>query len=299
LKELQELEKYGAKYITYKDSTYPEILRQIHDPPPFLSYIGNIDLLSRDICAIVGSRNASFHGQRFAGIIAKDLAANGIVIASGLANGIDSAAHSESISSTIAVIGGGIDQIYPAFNHKLYKDIAAKGLIIAENRIGSAPTPHCFPKRNRIIAGISKVTLVVEATLKSGSLITARCAMEMGREVAAVPGYPLDSRSRGTNSLIKDGAHMIESADDILEIMNIGKTPQEEIKKPQEKEAAKAPISSNKQRILSLLSAEPISINEICAETNLTIPAVCEVLIEEEIEGNIVRVEGNKFALDY
>lgn len=293
--ELEALDKFGAKYITYNDPKYPALLRNIYDPPPFISYLGNIDLLSKNICAIVGSRNASFHGLRFAEILSEDLSKNDIVVASGLAHGIDAAAHEGAHPNTIAVIAGGIDQIYPSDHRKLYEAISKDGLIIAENKIGSKPSPHCFPKRNRIIAGISKVTLVIEAAIKSGSLITARAAMEMGREVAAVPGYPMDFRSKGTNSLIKDAALMVESSDDILELF--GKERPEIIdKKPGIKKQLVGESGSNKHKIISLLSAKPIGINEICYQTKLDIPSVCEVLIPEEIEGNIIRVGGNKFA---
>lgn len=294
--ELAALEEFGAKYITYNDPKYPELLRNIYDAPPFISYVGNIDLLSKNICAIVGSRNASFHGLRFAEMISEDLSKKDVIVASGLAHGIDEAAHKGAHPNTIAVVGGGIDQIYPSDHWRLYEKIAKEGLIIAENKIGTKPTPHCFPKRNRIIAGISKVTLVVEAAIKSGSLITARSAMEMGRDVAAVPGYPLDFRSQGTNSLIKDGAIMVESADDILQVFGMESEKSEDkrtqIKKPEQK----ADEGSNKHKIISLLSSKPIGINEICHQTNLDIPSVCEVLIPEEVDGNIIRVDGNKFA---
>lgn len=257
--------------------------------------MGNIDLINKDICAIVGSRNASFHGEKFTSSISKELADNNIIIASGLANGIDSKAHLASLPNTIAVIAGGIDKIYPAHNHRLYKDIAEKGLILAESKIGESPNPHSFPRRNRIIAGIAKVTLVIEGGLKSGSLITARIANEMGREVGAVPGYPMDPRSKGTNKLIRDGALMVESAEDILELFGKEILSTKDENNSAKKEQASA-ANDNKEKILSVLSSNPISMNEICSKTNLDIPSVCEVLIPEEIEGNIVRIDGNKFA---
>jgi len=234
------------------------------------------------------------HGMKFASKIASELSKSGIVVASGLAIGIDAAAHEADSQNTIAIIAGGIDHIYPKSNESLYHKIAQNGLILAESPIHSAPTANCFPKRNRIIAGISKATIVIEAGTKSGSLITAKYALDCGREVGAVPGFPLDPRARGCNKLIKEGASLVEAVDDILEYFDI---ETQSIEKP-------TPLpftteSGDRASILKLLSSNPLDIDTICNYTKFSPSFVQMILIEEELTGNIVRLAGNKFALQY
>ena len=217
LKELEALEKNKSYLITYKDPNYSELLSQTSNFPPVLSYKGNISLLNHDkIIAIVGARNSSINGRSFAAKLAKDLVKAGYVTTSGLARGIDTSVHSSSGSNTIAVVAGGIDHIYPPENKTLYAQIAENGLLLAELSVGSKPLSQHFPQRNRIISGLALATVVVEAGLKSGSLITANFALEQNREVFAVPGFPIDPRCIGSNRLIKNGAYLLESVDDII-----------------------------------------------------------------------------------
>ena len=206
-----ESAKYGAKLLTYLDPHYPKLLSQITDAPPVISVLGNIEILNRPAAAIIGARNASLNGKIFAKKIAENLLNNDFTVFSGQARGIDSAAHESAINSTIAVIAGGIDNIYPPENTKLYHKIAENGAIIAELPIGTAPQSRHFPQRNRIISGLSIASIIIEAGLKSGSLITARMAAEQNREVFAVPGFSLDPRSQGCNRLIKEGAYLVDN----------------------------------------------------------------------------------------
>ncbi len=217
LKELEDCQKIGARIITFYEDDYPELLKEIPDPPLAFTFRGNINLIHQNIIAIIGTRNASFNGCKFAEKISRELGEENIIIASGLARGIDQAAHRAAINSgTIAVIGGGIDNIYPHENKNLYQDIIEQGLLISEYKIGSPPKANHFPQRNRIISGLSLGVVVIEAKLRSGSLITSRFALEQNREIFAVPGSPFDPRYQGTNLLIKQGAKLIENKDDIL-----------------------------------------------------------------------------------
>lgn len=217
IKELELLAKNNAQLITYKSSTYSKLLAEIFDPPPILSYKGNIELLLHESClAIVGARNASANGRAFAAKLTSSLIELGYITISGLIRGIDTAVHQVDTTKTIGVIAGGIDHIYPLENMKLFEQIAHNGLIIAELPIGSKPLAQHFPQRNRLISGLSLGTLVIAASLKSGSLITSKFALQQNREVFAVPGFPLEPRCQGTNKLIKEGAHIVESVQDII-----------------------------------------------------------------------------------
>lgn len=218
IKEIENCNKINAKLIYYTDCQYPKLLREIDDPPPLISALGNQDLLQKNSIAVVGPRNPSLNAILFAKKIAADLAKHKIVVISGLARGIDSAAHEAAIDfATIGVIGCGINRIYPAQNQKLYQKLASHGLIISECPFNSEPLAINFPQRNRIISGLSMGVVIVEASLKSGTLITANYAAKQGRELFVVPGSPFDLRSRGANRLIKEGAKLIEDIDDIIE----------------------------------------------------------------------------------
>lgn len=220
LREIEMAEKFGAQIVGLGEAAYPKWLQSIDSAPPLLYLKGHSELGNRPSVGIVGSRNASGAGLKFSGILSKELSLQGVVIVSGLARGIDRAAHEASLSGgTIAVLGGGLDHIYPAQNEALYHKIASEGLLISERPLGVYAKAKDFPRRNRIISGISNGTIVVEAAVRSGSLTTARFAGEQGREVFAVPGHPLDPRATGTNKLIRDGATLITSADDVLEAL--------------------------------------------------------------------------------
>lgn len=308
-KEIDALKKIGAYLLTYKDFNYSQLLVQIHDFPPVLSYKGNITLLnSEKTIAIVGARNSSINSRSFAAKIAKELVNEGCVTVSGLARGIDTAVHEASGSSTIAIIAGGIDHIYPPENKELFERIAGSALLLAELPVGSKPLSQHFPQRNRIISGVSLATVVVEASLKSGSLITANYALEQNREVFAVPGFPLDPRCMGTNKLIKDGAYLLESSADI--ISNIG--TYEKLKKSLEETENssnnfKLPIGDanleikdvDRKAVIRLLSSSPVTFELLSQETKLSLPIIYTICLELELAGRVARHVGNKISLIY
>jgi len=302
-KELELTTKIGAEILLYCDQNYPKLLKEIPDAPPVLTARGNIDLLNKNILAIVGPRNASFNGCKFAKKIAFELGNKGFVIASGLARGIDTAAHLGSIDTgTIAVIAGGIDNIYPKENETLYYDIVKKGVIISEIPFGHPPRGGNFPQRNRIISGISLGAVVVEATLKSGTLITARFALEQNREVFAVPGSPFDPRCQGTNRLIKQGAKLIENLDDIIEELIITNDESNEIKFMEPDSAGfagftiKSPSDNDvdraRQLILSKINHSTISADEIITELQIPAQIVNIVLVQLELADRIENKNG-------
>ena len=217
-REIEAVDRLGAKYLALGQGLYPQALAALDDAPPLVIAKGDFSLLNRPMVAIVGARNASAAACRFARGLAHHLGRQGVTVVSGLARGIDTAAHDGSIESgTIAVIAGGVDIYYPPENEARQKDIAVRGLLIAEMPPGTEPRARHFPYRNRIIAGLASGTVVVEAAPQSGSLITARMAAEAGREVMAVPGSPLDPRAQGCNQLIRDGATLIQNASDVME----------------------------------------------------------------------------------
>jgi DNA processing protein len=305
-KEILDMEKEGAKYISYLDPKFSSNLKNINDCPPILSYKGKIELMNNKSVAIVGARNCSISGKHFAGKIAKELSEKNITVTSGLARGIDTEAHINSKPNTIAVIAGGIDNIYPPENHKLYKEIAENGLILAELPIRSVPLARHFPQRNRIISGLSNAVVVIEASLSSGSLITANFAIEQNREIFACPGFPLDPRCRGTNKLIKDGANLLESSDEIIAIIEDSKFSEiHDHKKKIEIHPIHKIIDEsllnkeNRKILLECLSSIPFSIEDIAQEVNLPMPIVITILLELELQGKIVYHPGNKYSLDY
>lgn len=304
--ELELLEKNGAKIISYKDPLYSELLKEIPDFPPILSYKGNIALLnSKKTISIVGARNSSINSRSFATNLSSKLVELGYITVSGLARGIDTAVHQSSSSQTIAVIAGGIDHIYPPENKKLFEQLSEEGLIIAELPIGSHVLSQHFPQRNRIIAGLSLATIVVEAGLKSGSLITSKFALDFNREVFAVPGFPLDPRCMGSNKLIKEGrAHLLESYEDLID--NMGSY--EQLKKSFEERSndlnnfaftpAEVKVTNlERQTILHLLSAMPITLDELHQESGLALEVLYMICLEFELAGKITRHVGNKISL--
>lgn len=307
-RELELLDKNNAKIITYQSLDYSRLLLEIPDFPPVLSYKGNIELLNtRKSIGVVGARNASLNGRTFTTRIVKELVEHNYIIVSGLARGIDTAAHQDNTDKTIAVIAGGIDHIYPPENSKLYAQIAEHGLIVAELAIGTAPMGIHFPQRNRIISGLSLGTLVIEASLKSGSLITAHMALDQNREVFAVPGFPLDPRSQGTNKLIKDGAILVESINDI-----INNLPEFTNKESTEDNFADNNLvfgaatncltqitDDMRKAVINLLSASPIYFEDLLQETNLSAPIIHTIILELELAGNVARSPGNKISLVY
>ena len=303
--ELVQAEKLGIKILLHSDENYPVLLTHTYDPPPVLFYKGNLDLLKKISIAFVGTRNASANGCAMTRKLAADIGQAGFVVTSGLARGIDAEAHKASLETgTIAVVAGGLEECYPPENAKLFDKIAAQGLILSENPVGTKPLARHFPQRNRIIAGISKAIVVVEAAKKSGSIITAEYAVREGREVFAVPGSPLDPRCSGTNYLIKNGAQLVESANDITENLgHIGTIelqesfaefePELELDEPILKHNA----DDYRDKIIAKLSAAPVSVDEIIQQVEAPTSVVNEVLLELELSGKIQRQFGNKVSL--
>ncbi len=304
--EISATHKLGGKVLSYMDDEYPSLLRQIDDYPPIISVQGDVSLLSKPCIGVVGARNSSLNGKIFAGKIAEILGSNSIILASGLARGIDTAAHKASINSgTIAVIAGGLGHIYPPENEQLYREIAEKGAIIAELATGSVPRSQHFPQRNRIISGISFGVVVIEAGLQSGSLITARLALEQNREVFAVPGFPLDPRCQGTNKLIKEGAILVDSPEAVIDnLPNIERILSIKIKDNDNSNYSNfsinldhANLDEARKKVLELLSATPISMDQLCCEIDLPVQYILMSLLELELAGKVMRSAGSNFVL--
>ena len=294
----------GCFFIFLGDDKFPEPLAAIEDAPPFLVAKGHAHLLEQKTLAIVGARNASMNGQRFSANLANDLGKQGYVIASGLARGIDTHAHIGSLETgTIAVLGGGIDVYYPRENRDLQDSIAEHGLVLTEHPPGTKPQPQNFPRRNRIISGLSLGVVVVEAALRSGSLITARLALEQGREVFAVPGHPMDPRAKGPNKLIRSSALLIESADDIMEALNEGfqtplSDPTRDLFQGWENAAQTFDnIEETRDLVIQMLSPSPTQVDDLLRSGKLTAPVLLTILLELELAGQIKRHPGNKVSL--
>ncbi len=296
--ELEAAESLGASLVAIGEPGYPPALAQVDSPPPLLYAKGRLELADIPIVAIVGARNGSAVGQKFTRQIATDLALEGFVIASGLARGIDTAAHLAALEhGTIAVLAGGIDIVYPPENDDLQRAIGERGLLISERSPGFAPRGKDFPRRNRLISGISLGVVVVEAAERSGSLITARLAGEQGREVFAVPGSPLDPRSAGTNNLLKQGAGLVTCARDILEVLApiLGRPP---APPPIELAAADEhrtpePLpdirQSERELIVGALGPSPVDIDELIRTTGVATRKVHIVLLELDLAGRLQR----------
>jgi DNA processing protein len=303
-RELAALHETGAQLVAWGEPLYPAPLAAVEDAPPLISVRGQTQLLTRRAVAIVGARNASANGRRFARDIASQLGSEKLVVVSGLARGIDGAAHEGALATgTIAILAGGIDTVYPEENRELHHAIAERGVLVAEMPVGTVPQARHFPRRNRIISGLSLGVLVVEAAVGSGSLITARCALDQGREVFAVPGSPLDPRCRGTNDLIRKGARLVESAADIMEeLAPLLEAPLAERRRalfaasagsvPDEGELERARAS-----VLALLSPSPLPVDELVRQCQLSPAIVLTVLLELELAGRIERQPGNQVAL--
>ncbi len=304
-REYAALTAYGAELLLYGEERYPRLLQMIAYAPPVLTVRGNTHLASTpNLIGMVGARNASTNGCVFAKKLAGDLGGAGQIVVSGLARGIDAAAHRGALATgTIAVIGGGINNIYPPENASLFEEIAAAGLIISELPFGAEPHARSFPGRNRIIAGMSRATVVIEASLKSGSLITADYANDYGRDVFAVPGSPMDPRCQGTNRLLKDGATMVESAKDILtNLAPIGELPLAEQRAMQfhDREAPmpdEQTLDRARAAVLQSLGASPTQLDDVLAATGLTPHLLMAVLLELELAGRLERHAGSKVAL--
>jgi len=299
--QIQHAKKHSAVILTWEDSEYPSYLKAIDSAPPVLYLKGNYKLLFNPVFGIVGSRNASLNGMKFTRDLTESLGRTGLSIVSGLAIGIDAAAHQGALETgTIAVLGGGGDVVYPKENANLQKDIENKGLLISEFPFGTSPAAHHFPRRNRIIAGLSTGVLVVEARQQSGSIITAMYANEFGREVFAVPGFPYDPRSEGPNKLITEGACLVRSASDILNNLSIN-LDRANAFDPKEYFPIPGPevrgLTGMKSKITELLSSSPIEVDAIIRHTELSPAYVWDVILELELSGKLERHSGNKVSL--
>ena len=295
-RECEALDALGGQHIFAGDAAYPLALAILDHAPITLSVLGDASLLARKCVAIVGARNASTAGRTFAKRIAGDLAGAGIVVVSGLARGIDAAAHSGSLDATVAVVAGGVDVIYPRENSELYGNIRERGCLVSEMPLGMEPRARHFPRRNRIISGLSMGVLVVEAAIRSGSLITARLAGEQGRDVFAVPGSPLDPRCRGPNNLIRNGAKLTESAEDILSELRLPDA--RPTAPPPDKTPVQAPSVPDAlpARILALLGPAPVAVDDIIRDTAESAGSVRAALLELELAGEIERQPGDLIA---
>ena len=303
-RELAALKEVGASLVAWGEPLYPQALAAIDDAPPLISVKGQGDFLTRHCLAIVGARNASANGRRFARDIALQLGQRGLVVTSGLARGIDAAAHEGALpTGTVAILAGGIDVAYPEENRALQHEIAERGVLVAEMPVGTEPQARHFPRRNRIISGVSLGVLVIEAAVGSGSLITARRALDQGREIFAVPGSPLDPRCRGTNDLIRKGARLVETAEDIFEeIAPLLAVPLAERRREMfgtlpNGMPADQDLESARATILGLLSPSPLSVDELIRQCQLSPAIVVTVLLELELAGRIERQAGNHVAL--
>ena len=299
-REMEQVERIGARYLFLGQGLYPPLLAELETAPPALIVKGHPSLLDRPAVAMVGARNASAAACRFARSLAQSLGEAGTVIVSGLARGIDTAAHDGALETgTIAVVAGGVDIFYPPENEARQKAIAERGLVVSEQPPGVEPHSRHFPSRNRIIAGLAHGTVVVEAAPRSGSLITARCAAECGREVMAVPGSPLDPRAQGCNQLIREGATLVQSADDVLEAVSPARIrpfrqPERNYGVP---EIAVEADDQARDSVTGMLNGTPVPVDELIRQSDLPPAIVQTVLLELELAGRLERHAGGRVSL--
>ncbi len=302
-REIGRVEQLGARYLLLGQGLYPNALAGMADAPPVLIVKGDTRLLDRPTVAIVGARNASAAACRFARQLAHELGREGVTVVSGLARGIDTAAHDGALASgTVGVIAGGIDVFYPPENEERQRRMFAEGLVVAEMPPGTEPRARHFPYRNRIIAGLSLGTVVVEAAPRSGSLITARLAAEMGREVMAVPGSPLDPRAQGCNGLIREGATLVQHAGDVIEaIRPVGQGIVASQRTPfaaaGAEERAPEPGETERLAVEELLGPSPVPVDEIVRLSGLPAGAVQLVLLELDLAGRLDRHAAGRVSL--
>ncbi len=307
--EFAAARKAGARLVAFGDTAYPQRLTEIADAPPLLWVVGDSDLLNRPAVALVGARNASSLGLRMAKALARGLGEAGQVIASGLARGIDTVAHETTLATgTVAVMAGGVDVVYPPENRALAGRIAESGALISEQPMGLAPQARHFPRRNRIVSGIARAVIVVEAAAKSGSLITARIALDQGREVMAVPGHPFDGRAAGCNMLIRDGATLVRGAEDVLAALGGDaavrraepRVPKQTVSRAEPMVPAPrpaAPASDISGTILTLLGPAPVAEDQLIRDIGVAPARAAEALLALELEGRIERRAGGLLAL--
>ncbi|MTJ03265.1 MAG: DNA-protecting protein DprA [Sediminimonas qiaohouensis] len=304
--EMRAAQTAGARMICFGETEYPATLAEIGDAPPLLWAIGDMSILQRPMIALVGARNASSLGTRMARALAVELGQAGYVVVSGLARGVDTAAHAAALDSgTLAVLAGGVDVLYPSENARLANDITAHGLRLSEQPMGMTPQARHFPRRNRIISGLCPAIVVVEAAAKSGSLITARSALDQGREVLAVPGHPFDARAAGCNMLIRDGAALVRNARDVISVLAPieASQPQLDLGTPQPPETPKAPKRTLREtaalhgEILQRLGPSPLAEDQLIRDLNAPARVIAPALVDLELDGKIRRSAGGLLAL--
>lgn len=302
--ETEALASAGGRFITLGEADYPPALAAVEDAPPVISLIGRPLWKDRRCIALVGARNASASGRRLAEDLARDLGAADFVVVSGMARGIDGAAHMGALASgTVAVLAGGVDNIYPPEHKDLYRRIAETGAVISEMPVGTIPQARHFPRRNRVISGLSLGVLAVEAALQSGSLITARLALEQGREVMAVPGSPLDPRCQGTNNLLRQGAVLVESAADVLAALegtsrlSSSKTLTFELGDQPTEITNESLPNGSLEAVTALLGPTPIAVDELSRWCQLSAPVVRAALLELDLAGRLEWHPGNRISL--
>jgi len=313
-RERDQLASLGGRFLVVDTPGYPELLGLLEDAPPVLAVLGDAQVLHTRAVALVGGRNGSANGRRIAEELADALARAGLAVVSGLARGIDAAAHAGALAAgpeagrTIAVVAGGLDVPYPPEHADLQRRIAECGAVVAEMPLGTQPQARHFPRRNRIIAGLALGVVVIEAAPRSGSLITARLAQEYGREVFAVPGSPLDPRSRGSNDLIRQGAHLAETAADVLDNLpdhpargpltprggSAGFSEPEGWSDPPEPAAA---LGNARELVIEMLGPSPTSVDDLVRRCQFSAPAILTVLLELELAGRVETLPGNRVAL--
>jgi DNA processing protein len=298
-KEIDRVEALGGRYLALGQGLYPRLLAELSDAPPLLIVKGELGLLERQAVGIVGARNASAAACRFARGLAHDLGREGLVVVSGLARGIDAAAHDGALETgTIGVVAGGIDVFYPPENEDRQRAMFERGLVIAEMPPGTEPRARHFPYRNRIIAGLCAGTVVIEAAPKSGSLITARLAAEAGREVMAVPGSPLDPRAQGCNSLIREGATLVQTAADVIETIRPLDARVRSEPAPYEAQPGAGEADEDaRQRVEELLGPSPVPVDELVRLSSCPSGAVQLVLLELDLAGRLDRHAGGRVSL--
>lgn len=300
--EFEAANSAGARHIFLGEAEYPPLLAEIASPPPMLVVLGDIALAHRPAVGIVGARNASAAGRTIARQLAEALGEAGWTVVSGLARGIDREAHIGSLpTGTIGCVAGGVDIAYPPENRGLQDEVAGNGLLLSEMPPGTEPQARHFPRRNRLIAGLAQGLVVIEAAPGSGSLITARLAGEAGREVMAVPGHPADPRSAGGNGLIRDGAHLVGNAEDVLAALGPFVVKAEFKPKPkpvrQRQMAFEAPVAVNEGGLLPLLSVAGVALDELVRASGFSASHVQAMLADLELEGRVVRLAGGRVAL--
>lgn len=301
--EMAAAERAGARHVLLGEPDYPPLLAELTDPPPVLVMAGDPGLGRRPVVAMVGARNASAAGRGLALEMAEALGAAGWVVASGMARGIDAEAHRGALATgTIGCVAGGVDVAYPPENAALQVSVAERGLLLSEMPPGTEPQARHFPRRNRLIAGIARGVVVIEAAPGSGSLITARIAGEAGREVMAVPGHPRDPRSGGGNGLIRQGATLVEQAADVLGVLSpfavVARAPAAPRRAASARaaSAAPAPAAAGQGELLDLLSVGGVALDEVVRASGLPVAAVQAMLSDLEIEGQVVRLAGGRVA---